>query len=352
VNDSAPFGGVDLMPPSPATPIPAVPAAGPVPLPIPLMTRVRAHLSIARFDHITKNVFVLPGIAIPLSVDRSLATWDLLPKILIGFVALSLVACSNYVINEVLDAPFDRFHPTKRMRPVVAGLVNIPLAYVQWILMMLLGVGLGTLVSRPFVYALVALWVMGCVYNFPPIRTKDLPYLDVISESVNNPLRMLLGWFMVAPLLIPPVSLLVSYWMVGCYFMALKRFCEFRDIGDTSRAAAYRKSFAYYTEPSLMVSVMFYASAAMLFFGAFIIRYRIELVLTFPLVALVMAIYLRLAYHSGSAVQNPEKLHRSKLLMGSVGLCFAAMVILLWVDIPFLNQLFRPTLPTSSIHSR
>ncbi len=316
------------------------------------MTRLRAHAAIARFDHVTKNVFVLPGIVIPLSVDPGLATWAMLPKILIGFLALSLVACSNYVINEVLDAPFDRFHPKKSGRPVVAGLVNIPLAYAQWVVMMAIGVGLGTLVSRPFVYALLALWVMGCVYNFPPVRTKDLPYLDVISESVNNPLRMLLGWYMIAPMLVPPVSLLVSYWMVGCYFMGLKRFSEFREIADPARAAAYRKSFGFYTEPSLMVSVMFYASAAMLFFGAFIIRYRIELVLTFPLVALVMAIYLRLAYHSGSAVQNPEKLHRSKLLMGSVGLCFAAMVILLWVDIPFLNQLFHPTLPTNSLHSR
>ena len=38
------------------------------------------------------------------------------------------------------------------------------------------------------------LWVMGCIYNIPPVRSKDLPYLDVLSEAVNNPLRMLAGW--------------------------------------------------------------------------------------------------------------------------------------------------------------
>ena len=30
---------------------------------------------------------------------------------------------------------------------------------------------------------------MGVAYNVPPVRTKDRAYLDVLSESVNNPLR-------------------------------------------------------------------------------------------------------------------------------------------------------------------
>ena len=99
-----------------------------------LGTRIKAHLAIARFDHIAKNVFIIPGILIPLTAQPSLAGPGLAGRIVIGFIAASLIACSNYVINEVLDAPFDRFHPTKSQRPVVAGLVNIPLAYAQWLL--------------------------------------------------------------------------------------------------------------------------------------------------------------------------------------------------------------------------
>ena len=44
---------------------------------------------------------------------------------------------------------------------------------------------------------------------------------------------------------------------------------------------------------------MFYGSAAMLFLGAFVMRYRLELILAFPLVSLVMAIYLTLAFKQG-----------------------------------------------------
>jgi decaprenyl-phosphate phosphoribosyltransferase len=146
-------------------------------------------------------------------------------------------------LNEVLDAPYDRQHPKKQSRPAAQGLVSIPAAYVQWLVMMVAGMALAWTISRFFAYTAAALWIMGCLYNISPIRTKDKVYLDVLSESVNNPLRMLLGWFMVTATLVPPISLLICYWMAGCYLMALKRFSEYREIGDPQIAGAYRKSW-------------------------------------------------------------------------------------------------------------
>jgi decaprenyl-phosphate phosphoribosyltransferase len=234
---------------------------------ITLKERISAHIAIARLDHSIKNLFVLPGIIIPLSVDPTLMNRGLIWRLLLAFVSITLVACSNYVINEVLDAPFDRLHPTKKNRAAARGHVSVPVAYAQWILMMVVGVAIGLIVGKLFALTAAFLWVMGCFYNIPPARTKDVPYLDVLTESVNNPLRMLLGWYAVTSLLVPPVSLLVSYWMIGCYFMALKRFSELSEIGNKSVAGAYRASFKRYTPESLLVSVVFYASTAMLFLG-------------------------------------------------------------------------------------
>jgi 4-hydroxybenzoate polyprenyltransferase len=307
--------------------------------------RVRAHVAIARLDHSIKNLFVLPGIIVPLSIYPNLLMVRLAVTLVWAFVAITLVACSNYVINEVLDAPFDRLHPTKKERPAAKGLVNIPAAYVQWIAMMVVGVGIGWTISRPFAVTALVLWLMGCAYNIKPLRTKDVPYLDVLTESVNNPLRMLLGWYAVAAWLVPPLSLLMCYWMIGCYFMALKRFSELREIGDRGVAGSYRASFKRYTPESLLVSVVFYASTAMLFFGAFVIRYRIELLLGFPLVALVMAIYFKLAFEEHSAVQNPEKLYREPGLMLWFTATVAVMVMLLFVRLPWMEKIFLPTLP-------
>jgi decaprenyl-phosphate phosphoribosyltransferase len=313
---------------------------------VPARPTIRGHIQIARIDHWFKNVFVLPGIIAAIGSDPTHVPASLWINVLVGLFATCLVASSNYVINEVLDAATDRFHPVKHTRPVPSGLVSIPLAYVQWIALMFVGVGLGLTVSLPFAVTLFVLWAMGCIYNIPPIRSKDLPYIDVLSESINNPLRMLAGWFIASTASIAPASLLLSYWMVGCFFMATKRYAEYREIGDPARAAAYRKSLGFYTLERLLVSIMFYASAAMLFLGAFIMRYRLELILAFPLVAMVMAIYLSLSFKKHSAAQNPEGLYREPVLMAAVIACTVLMGILMLVNIPVMQTMFAPTAPT------
>jgi 4-hydroxybenzoate polyprenyltransferase len=306
----------------------------------------RGHLAIARLDHWFKNVFVLPGIVVALGTDPAVDRAGLGWRILIGLLSVCLIASSNYTLNELVDAPFDRHHPTKHRRPVPSGQVNVPLAYVQWIVLMGGGVWIGSQISVPFMLTVLSLWVMGCVYNIPPVRSKDLPYLDVVTEAVNNPIRMLAGWFIVTESTIAPSSLLLSYWMIGCYFMALKRYAEFRNIADAPRAAAYRKSFKYFTSDRLLVSVMFYGSAAMLFFGAFCMRYRLELILAFPAIALVMAVYLSVAMKDNSAAQNPERLYREPGLMASVVGATLVIVLLLSVDLPIMQRIFTPTAPT------
>jgi 4-hydroxybenzoate polyprenyltransferase len=307
---------------------------------------LRGHIQIARIDHWFKNVFVLPGIIAAIGVDHSQE--QLWLRIIVGMMSVCLVASSNYVINEVLDAPSDLSHPIKHKRPVPSGRVSIPLAYVQWVALMVVGVGLGLWISKPFAITMFVLWVMGCIYNIPPVRSKDVPYIDVLSEAVNNPLRMLAGWFIGTTTSIAPASLLLSYWMVGCYFMAIKRYAEYREIGDRDVAAAYRKSFAFYTPERLIVSIMFYGSAAMLFLGAFVMRYRLELILAFPLVALVMALYLDLSFEKDSAVQRPEGLYREPRLMAAVIACAIVMASLMLVDLPVLQVIFNPSAPTIS----
>jgi 4-hydroxybenzoate polyprenyltransferase len=305
----------------------------------------RALIEIARPDYWFKNVFVLPGIVIALGTVPAPDAGTLALRALLGLAAICLIASSNYTLNEILDAPTDRFHPVKHSRPIPSGRVPARVAYAQWLLLFAVGMLLALRVSAPFALSLLALWLMGCVYNIPPVRSKDQPYADVLSEAVNNPLRMLAGWFIVTSATAPPASLLLSYWMIGCYFMALKRYAELTSIGDRARAAAYRRSFAFYTPERLIVAIMFYAAAAMLFFGAFCMRYRLELILAFPLVALVMAVYLRVALKPNSAAQHPEHLYREPALMVAVTAAVVVMLVLLRVDMPSMHKLFTPTAP-------
>ncbi len=299
------------------------------------------YVQIARIDHWFKNVFMLLGVFVAFFVDHGLLRWETVPLLALAFLATCITASSNYVINETLDAAFDRKHPTKKQRPAANWEIRRRYALAEWLLLGALGVGLGWLVNAPFAWALVALWVMGVLYNVRPVRTKEVPYLDVLSESVNNPIRLVLGWFALIPDRFPPVTLILAYWMVGAFFMAMKRFAEYREIGDPGVAARYRQSFAYYDEPRLLISLFFYAIASALFSGVFIVRYHLELILIVPLLAGFFAYYMQLGLKPGSPVQNPERLYKERgfvLYMVATAI-FGALLML--TEIPVLYDLFN-----------
>lgn len=306
------------------------------------MARWRAYLEIARPDHWFKNIFMVPGILLAVFFQpHSLEHLGWL-TVVMGFAAVCLTASGNYVLNEVLDSRFDRFHPDKRHRAIPSGRVNIRLAYGWWLVLSAAGVGLGFRISATFGEMAALLWVMGLIYNVPPVRAKDRAYLDVLVESINNPIRMMLGWHLTGIAVMPPLSLTVAYWMFGSFLMAAKRLAEYRHIDCPQTSASYRKSFGWYNEHRLLVSLMFYATWFGTMAGIFISRYRIELVLASPLVAAAVASYLKMTFEPDSAAQKPEKLYRHKGLMVWVTLAILACCIFLFVDVPWVEQAFTP----------
>jgi 4-hydroxybenzoate polyprenyltransferase len=302
---------------------------------------IKDYVAIARPDHWCKNAFMVLGVLLAYFYHPEILGWTSLGRIAWAVLATCLVASSNYVLNELLDAPTDREHPAKRHRPIPSGRVWIPLAYAEWILLGATGLAMAAVVNRPYFFSALLLIVMGLIYNVRPIRSKDVPYLDVLSESINNPIRLLLGWFAVTDAEIPPVSLLVAYWMIGAFFMASKRFSEYRSIADSAVAGAYRNSFRHYDERKLIVSMFFYTTCFALFLGIFIIRYHLELILSFPLIAGFVCYYLLIAFKEDSAAQSPERLYRERGLMLYLAVCMVTFIGLMFVHIPALYEWFN-----------
>jgi len=304
------------------------------------------YIKIARFDHWFKNIFVLPGIVVAVYERPELWNWALSGRTLLALLAAGFVASSNYVINEILDAPRDALHPVKKDRPVPTGQVNTKSGYALWIGFGVLGLALSWSLGTQFFISATALWVMGCLYNIPPVRCKDQPYLDVLAESLNNPLRLMLGWYAAGMTVLPPVSLVAAYWMVGAFFMAVKRFAEYRRIDNPDLATRYRNSFQHYTQERLLVSIVYYAVAFGLFFGIFLLRYRVELLLSIPFIAGFIGWYIHLGFLADSPTQYPEKLYRQSGFVAYSALCIAIMIGLLFVDIPLIGEIFQPTIHT------
>jgi 4-hydroxybenzoate polyprenyltransferase len=295
-------------------------------------------VAIARPDHWFKNVFMLPGAALALILTHEALAPELV-HLLFGVVSTCLIASANYTINEWWDAEFDRHHPVKRFRPSAAGRVSAGAVYAQWALLAAVGLTIAAALSPNFLLFSGLLLAMGLIYNVKPLRTKDRQYLDVLSEAVNNPLRFLLGWSAIVSDVLPPSSILLAYWTGGAYLMAIKRYAEYRFIGDAERAGRYRRSFRFYSEESLLASAFFYALCAAFFLGVFLIKYRIEFLLSMPFLALLFTWYLVIGMRAQSPAQNPEKLHRERPFLLYVAALSCLIALLFFVHLPWLNVL-------------
>ncbi len=140
---------------------------------------------------------------------------------LLAFLAFSLVASGVYLANDLLDLDADRRHPRKRMRPIAAGHLPLPLAVLAsvglfctgfasaWAISTLFGVALG-------VYVLVTLAYM--------LRLKRVPILDSIVLASLYTLRIIGG--------AAAIAVVPSFWLLAFsvfFFMSLalgKRFSE------------------------------------------------------------------------------------------------------------------------------
>ena len=297
------------------------------------------YIKIMRLDHWIKQLFILPGYIAAILLTKAHVDAEVLLKFLPGFFAICLLASANYVINEWLDAEFDKYHPTKKNRSVVTEDVKGGVVYTLWGCLTFMGLGISCFVNIPFFTMSAFLWLMGVVYNVKPFRSKDIPFLDVLTESINNAIRLLMGWFIITDSFFPPCSLIFGYWMGGAYLMAIKRYAEYKMINDGVLAALYRKSFRYYSETTLLISALFYAMSSVFFIGVFLVKYRVELVLFIPILIGLFCYYFKLSFTADSPVQRPEKLFHEKGLMLYCFIMVTSFVILMISNIRSLSPL-------------
>ena len=298
------------------------------------------YLSIARFDHSTKHIFIVPGIILAYLL-RGVHSNTII-NIILGFVTAICIASANYVINEWLDREFDKYHPKKSQRSAVQRQLNGRIVFIEWLTLILIGLWAAYLASMTMLLVAILFAMQGVVYNVKPLRAKDKPFLDVISESINNPLRLIIGWTMVDPMTLPPGSVILAYWFGGAFLMASKRFSEFREIVSShgrDLLERYRASFAGYSEATLLSSSFIYGLLSSFFLAVFLIKYRVEYILLMPLIIGMFGYYLSISMRPGSSAQNPEKLFRERGLLVIIALLFSVFIFSTAIDMPILHKL-------------
>jgi len=296
-----------------------------------------------RINHYIKNLFMLPGAALALTFQLDsnfgLITLAAARDLILTFVALCLVSSANYIVNEWLDRNFDRKHPMKNHR-VASWHEFKPLnVYGLYVSVALVATFISINLNLAIQKYLLLLLIMGIIYNIEPIRLKDRHYLDVISESVNNPIRLAIGWHCLAPNTAIPISAFLSYWGVGIFLMSLKRYSEMKIIDDEELLISYRKVFAKWTPNKLLTFSFTGAMIAAFFGGILLVRHRLEYVLLFPTIILTFVQYLKMSLDLDPASYAPEKIVLKKKFAISVTMIVLVFFYSTFFDLPLIESI-------------
>lgn len=205
-----------------------------------------------------KNVLVL---AAPLAAGTdALTNADKMGAVGIAFVAFCLAASSIYLINDALDVEADRAHPTKRFRPIAAGVVPRNLAFGLAVVLIAASIGIAYLANWQTAVAIAVYIVIQLGYCF---GLKHQAVIDICIVSSGFLLRAIAGG-MAAEIELSKWFLLVMAF--GSLFMAAgKRYAELQLAERTG--AKIRKSLQYYTTGYLRFVWTLSATAVVLCYG-------------------------------------------------------------------------------------
>ena len=202
----------------------------------------------------TKNllVFAAPGAA------GVLDDWPALGDTLLAFVAFCLAASGVYFWNDSLDVEADRRHPTKRFRPIAAGVISVRTGQVVGSCLLAAGCALAGATGRWQTVGILATYVVTTIaYS---VWLKHVAVVDLVVVASGFVLRAAAGAV--------AVDVEMSKWFVLCtifgslFIVSGKRYAELREMG--SDAGDVRPTLAAYTPGYLRVVLTMSCGAAII----------------------------------------------------------------------------------------
>jgi decaprenyl-phosphate phosphoribosyltransferase len=207
-----------------------------------------------------KNILVA---AAPLAAWGTAAHYnyrDVFIQIAVAFVVFSLGASSIYLVNDVRDVEADRQHPTKRFRPIAAGVVPEWLAYTMSAVLATASLGIAWLLTPNLALVMAVYIVMQLGYCF---GLKHQAVIDISIVSSAYLIRAIAGGAATNTHLSQWFLLVVAF---GSLFQAAgKRYAELQLAERTG--AGIRKSLENYTSTYLRFVWTMSATAVVVCYG-------------------------------------------------------------------------------------
>jgi 4-hydroxybenzoate polyprenyltransferase len=203
---------------------------------------VKDYLGALRAHQWLKNVLLF----VPLLAAHAWRDLAAVEAVVVGFIAFSLCASGNYIINDLFDVTADRIHPTKRQRPFAAGTIPILVGLAMSISTIVVGLLAALWVGWSFVGILLLYMAVSLAYS---MRLKTLVLIDTITLAGLYTLRVLAGG--------AATGIPISFWLLALsmfLFLSLalvKRWSELTMLAQSGALATTGRDYRVSDLPGL-----------------------------------------------------------------------------------------------------
>jgi 4-hydroxybenzoate polyprenyltransferase len=290
------------------------------------LVHTRALIAALRPRQWTKNGLVFVALAFTLNLQQP----GLVFKSLLTFVCFCALSSAGYLLNDLLDVEADRQHPTKRLRPIAAGLVPVPVALVTGIALAFVGFAGCFWLNSTLGWLAVGYMLLTAVYS---TTLKHLVLLDIFGIAGGFVLRAAAGAVAID---VPISPWLYSATLLGALLIALgKRRTEIQTLGID--AVVHRRNLESYSLELIDQLILVISSAALMTYALYTfsaenLPRNHSMMLTVPVVLYGLFRYLFLIREGDVGGAPEDLLFRDRPLLIAVALWAALSVAILYLS--------------------
>ena len=147
------------------------------------------YLRVLRVNQWIKNLVIFTAIIF----SGQLFNAELFFNTVKAFFIFCLLSSSSYILNDIIDYPFDKKHSVKKYRPIASGEISMPEATFAVFILTIISLLLALFFSTPF---FIISFIFVVLHFFYSLYLKSLGDADIAQTSmeiVDTDKQLLLG---------------------------------------------------------------------------------------------------------------------------------------------------------------
>jgi len=297
-------------------------------------TKFYIYLKTLRVNQWLKNLILFTS----LIFSGQLFNYPLFVNTLHAFLIFCLLSSASYVLNDIIDYPFDKKHAFKKFRPIASGTITMPEATFIVFTLTLISLLLALLFSLPFFFMSLGFILLHFLYS---VFLKKHPVIDIFTISLSFAIRAYAGVIVTGYHI--PIWLMLTIFFMSLFMATVKRHAELVAQGKEARISLYKYNehfldfLTYSSATSIIMSYSFYTyfeklpPIKTLLGDYFSINFsgletRKLMMITIPLVVYGITRYAQLLYERYEG-ERPEKVITTDVPLVATILLWAIIII-------------------------